>query len=166
MLNRWENVPVGSWITLELVGYQSPRRFTLTLQHFAKKPFSSLLVPTTRHQDIQDVAILIDSTPEIPLLSSNLHEQLVNMPSIAQLAPLFSEGSGVLGSKLQTPEADGFVRNNDATLGEEILDITEAKREPMVQPNGMADYCGRKSVAFVAWFHAVIVVTDADCDST
>jgi len=47
----------------------------------------------------------------------NLHEQLIYKPRIAQPATLFSEGSSVLRTELKTPEADGFVRNNDATLG-------------------------------------------------
>ena len=157
---------MGSWITPELVGNESPRNVTLNLQHFAKEPFSSPHVPTTRHQDIQDVAVLIDSTPEIELLSLNLHEDFIDVPSIAQFALLSSDRLGIFRPKLQAPEPNCLVGDRDATLGEEILDITEAEREPMVQPDSMADNLGRKSVASVAGFHAPIVADPADCALT
>ncbi len=75
---------IGSWITPELVGNQFPRGFTLTLQHFPKEPFSSSLVPLFRHQDVESVAVLIDRTPEIQLLSLNLHEQFIDVPDVAE----------------------------------------------------------------------------------
>jgi hypothetical protein len=91
MLNRWKDFPKGSWITLELVGYQFPRRFTLSLQHLAKEPFSSSLVPLFRYQNVERIAVLIHCSPKVQLLSPNLHEQLVNVPSIAQSALLSSD---------------------------------------------------------------------------
>jgi hypothetical protein len=54
------------------------------------------------------------------------------MPDIHQSTLLFLELSSVLRSELQTPEADSFVRDNDATLHEKIFDIAEAERESMV----------------------------------
>lgn len=39
------------------------------------------------------------------------------------------------GVQLQTPEADISVRNSDATLLDHTLYITEAEREPMVEPD-------------------------------
>ena len=52
-----------------------------------------------------------------------------------QTAPLFSEGSGVLGSELQTPGADGFVRNSDTTLGQQVLNIAKAESESVIKPD-------------------------------
>jgi hypothetical protein len=109
---------------------------------------------------------LINSTPEIPLLSSDLHEQLVNMLSIAQLGPLSSQGSGVLGSELQAPEANGFVSNNNATLGQDVLNVAKAQCESVVQPDGASNDLGRETVAFVAGFCAGIVAEHADCRLT
>ena len=154
------------WIALEFIGKESPRNLTLTLQHFAKEPFSSSLVPSFRHQNVENIAVLIDYAPETELLSLNLHENLVHIPGIAQSTLLLSEPSSELRPELQTPEADGFVRNNDATLGQQIFDIPKAEREPMVQPHGVTDNFRRKAVPLVTGFHARIVADHTDCGST
>ena len=166
MLHTGQNAALSGWITPELVGYQFPWGFTLTLQHFPKEPFSSSLVPLFGHQDVESVAVLIDSTPEIELLSLNLHEDFIDVPSIAQSALLSSDRPGKLRPKLQAPEPNCLVRDADTTLGKEILNITEAEREPMVEPNSVTDNLRRKSLASVAGFHAPIVADHADCALT
>ena len=70
------------------------------------------------------------------------------------------------GPKLQAPEPNCLVGDRDATLGEQILDITEAEREPMVEADSMADNLGRKSVTSVAGFHSPTVADNADCALT
>ncbi len=157
---------MGSWITPELVGNESPRNVTLNLQHFAKEPFSSPHVPTTRHQDIQDVAVLIDSTPEIQLLSLNLHEQFIDEPDVTQTTLLSAQRSSIGRPDFQAPIANGFVGHGNATLCEQVFDVARAERESMVEPDCTADDLGRKSAASVAGFHAPIVADHADCALT
>ena len=166
MLNRWKDFPKGSWITPELVGDQFLRGLTLSLQHLPKEPFCSLLVPPFRHQNVEKIAVLIDSTPEIELLSLNLHEDFVDIPSIAQRTLPSSEESGISRPKLQAPVSNCFIGDADTTLGQQIFDIPEAEREPMVKPDCMADNLGRESVALAVGCHAPIVVNSADCPST
>ena len=96
-------------IALELVRDKLPRRFALSLQHFAKESFSSSLVPTFGHQNIQDITVLINRSPQVELLSLNLHEQLIDVPDVAQTALLLSDRAGVAWPELQTPEADALV---------------------------------------------------------
>ena len=73
---------MGGGIRPELVGDQSPRGLALTLQHPAKEPLSSSLVPPFGDQDVQDVAILVNSPPKIKLLSLDSHEELVHVPDV------------------------------------------------------------------------------------
>jgi hypothetical protein len=117
MLDGGKDLTMRLRITPESVGDQPPRCFALALQHFAKESFSSTLVPLSGQQDVENLAVLIDCSPEVKLLSLNLCEQLVCIPDIAQSTLLFLQCSGVPRPELQTPEADGFVRNNGATLG-------------------------------------------------
>jgi hypothetical protein len=126
MFNRRKDFAMCGWIALKFIGDESQRNFTLILQHFTKETFSSPLVPSFRYQDLQCVTILIDGSPKVKLLSLNLHEQLIHKPHIAQLAPLFAESSRVIGSEFQAPGADGFIRNDDATFGQQILNIAKA----------------------------------------
>jgi hypothetical protein len=135
MLNRRKDFPVGSWITLELVGYQFPRRFPLTLQHLAKEPLSSTLVSSLRYQNVERIAVLIDGSPKVQLLSLNLYKDFVDMPRITQPALLSSDGSGILRPKLQAPKPNGLIGDGETPLGKEILNITEAEHESMIQPD-------------------------------
>ncbi len=54
----------------------------MALQHFAKESLSSSLVPAFSDQDIQNIAILIHCSPEVKVLTLNLHEEFVNMPGV------------------------------------------------------------------------------------
>ena len=138
----------------------------MALQHFAKESLGSSLVPAFSDQDIQHIAMLIHCSPQVELYSLNLHEEFVNMPSITQSAPLASDRAGVFRSELETPEADGLVENGDPPFSQQILDISKAQGEAVVQPHGMTDNFGRKSVASVAGAHESIVADHADCPST
>ena len=130
---------MGSWIAPEFVGDQSPRGLALALQHFAKESLGSSLVPAFSDQDVQNIAIRIHCSPEVKLLTLNLHEDFINMPSVAQSAPLASNRAGVFRSELETPEADGLVGDDDPPFSQQILDISKAERETMVEPDGVAD---------------------------
>ena len=78
-------------------------------------------------------------SPEVKLLTLNLHEDFINMPGVAQSAPLASNRAGVFRSELETPEADGLVGDDDPPFSQQILDISKAERETMVEPDGVAD---------------------------
>jgi hypothetical protein len=43
-----------------------------------------------------------------------------------------------------------FVRDGDAAVREEVFDVAEAQGEAVVEPDGVADDRGRKSVAVIA----------------
>ena len=138
----------------------------MDLQHFAKESLGSSLVPAFSDQDVQNIAILIHCSPEVKLLTLNLHEDFINMPSVTQSVSVAFDRAGVFRSELETPEADGLVGDDDPPFSQQILYISKAQREPMVQPHGMTDNFGRKSVASVAGFHEPIVADHTDCPST
>ena len=70
-------------ITSQFVGHQ-PARFTvLAFEQATEKPFGCLLIAATLHQYINDIAVLIDSTPQILALPLNGDKDFINMPGIA-----------------------------------------------------------------------------------
>ena len=81
------------------------------------------------------------------------------MPRIAHspFSPL--QCSGVLGAELPAPVADALLGDGDSTLRQEILDVSEAHAEPVIQPDGVADNLGWEPVAAVAGSHAVHLAT-------
>ena len=84
------------------------------------------------------------------LLTFDLHEDLVDEEGIA-VAPVFSfQASGEEGSEFDTPEPDGFPADNDASLSQEIFDISMAQVKAVVQPESIGNDIWRESVAFVS----------------
>ena len=157
MLNRGEKLTMGSRIAPEFVSDQLPGSFTLALQHFAKEAFSSLLVSSLRHQNIENIAVLIHCSPKVELLSLNLHEQLIDVPDVAQSALLLSDRARVSWPELLTPEADCLVGDDDPSFGQQILDVSKAECEAVVEPHGMTDDLGRESMVLVPYFHSAIL---------
>ncbi len=56
----------------------------MTFQQLAKKAFGSPAVSTRLDEDVDDVAILIDGTPEILPLSLDGDEDLVQVPCVSR----------------------------------------------------------------------------------
>ena len=75
---------VCSPVAAQLVGDQPPRLTLLALQQLAEKACGSPAVATRLDEDIDDVAILIDGTPEIVSPSLDSDEDLVQVPDVAQ----------------------------------------------------------------------------------
>ena len=139
MGNRWEDLSVRSLIASKLVGDELQRWFLLVFQHLVKEALSSSPVSAACDQDIEDVTILIDRSPKIMTFTADGDEQLVDVPDVAHSTLSSPPSSSVRWSKLPTPGSNRFVRYGDASLREKVLDIAKAQREPMVQPDGMAD---------------------------
>ncbi len=121
----------------------------MALQHFAKEAFSSLLVSSLRHQNIENIAVLIHCSPRVELLSLNLHEQLIDVLDVTQSALLLSDRARVSWPKFLTPEADCLVGDDDPSFGQQILDVSKAECEPVGQPKGVTDDFGGESMALV-----------------
>ena len=121
----------------------------MVFQDLAKEAFGSFPVSVACDQDIEDIAILVHGSPKITAFAADCDEQLVHVPDVTEptLAP--PQGPGIRWSKLPAPGSNRFVGHRDATLREKVLYIAKAQREPMVQPNGMADDFGWKAVASI-----------------
>src|SRR3954452_6430364 len=74
------------------------------------------------------------------------------MPGAAWLPP---RGLGALSessAKLVAPATDRFVRDHDATLEQQLLDVAQTQAEPEVPANGAADDDSRETVAVIKRF--------------
>ena len=148
---------MGRWVDLELVSDELPRRLALLFQHLAEETFSSSFIPALGHQNVENIAILINCSPQVDLPALNPHEQLINVPYVAQATLLPSNRLGVLGPELETPAATGLIGNDDTTFSHQILDISQTEREPVVEPHSMTDDFTRKAMAFVEHSHPTIL---------
>ena len=90
------------------------------------------------------------------MLAVDLHEDLIEVERIAVASVSLFESASVSSAKLEPPESDGFVADTNASFGEQILDITIAQIEAMVEPDRVTDDVGRKSVTLIGIHHRII----------
>ncbi len=126
-------------IASQLVGDQPPRRATLPLQQFAEEAFGGFPITVRLDENIHHVTILINGAPEILTPALDRHEDLVQVPRIAEATLPTLQATSVLRTKLEAPKPDRFVGNRDAALGEKVFHIPKAETEAAVEPYGMTD---------------------------
>ena len=118
-----------------------------SLEQFAKERRGGVAISAGLEQDVDDIAVLVDGPPEVLTLATNRHEEFVEMPRVADRPGPMPEPPGVREAEGLAPVPNGFVRDGDAAVREEVFDIAEAQGEAVVEPDGVADDGGRKSVA-------------------
>ena len=156
-------------IAPQLVGDEPPGLASLAFQQFAEEASGSTPIATRLDENVDHVAVLVDSTPEIVSLAPNVHEELIQVPRITQatLSPL--EPASIFGTTLPAPLADSLVGDQDSPLGQKIFDITEAQAETVIEPDGVADDLRWESVSVVAGcivIHPPSLPVAASSDST
>ncbi|HMB92989.1 MAG TPA: hypothetical protein VKP65_19215 [Rhodothermales bacterium] len=88
---------------------------------------------------IDDFTILVPGPPQIVLLAVDLHKNFISVESVSVALVPSLQPFGTFRSELDTPEADGFIADIDASFSRQILDIPEAEFAAVIQPNSMAD---------------------------
>jgi hypothetical protein len=85
-----EDAPYGSGVASQFVGNDAQWFSTLTAQQSSKESLCSALIPMRLDQDVDHVADLIHSTPQIVLLAVDSNKDLIQVPVVAEpaLAPL------------------------------------------------------------------------------
>ncbi len=132
------------------IRYQATRLLSLSLEQLSKETLGGAAISPRLNQNVDDIAVLIDRSPQVPLLSLDLHEHFVQIPEVAETTGFLLKPTSVLAAKLPAPLADRFVGDDDASLSQQIFDIPETEAEPMVEPNGIADDQRRESVTTIA----------------
>jgi hypothetical protein len=102
------------------------------------------------NEDVDHISILVDGPPEIVPLALHVHEELIQVPDVSLTSLPTPEVPSVVESELLTPLTYGFVGDNDSPFCQELLNISEAQTESMIQPDRVTDDLGRKPVSVVA----------------
>ena len=84
------------------------------------------------------------------MLPLNGDDGFVEVPGIAHATLSFLESARIGRAKLQAPLPHRFVRDDDAAFSQQFLNFTKAEAESMVEPHGVTDDFGRKTMALVA----------------
>jgi hypothetical protein len=83
------------------------------------------------------------------LLTVDPNEDLVQVPFVTGPWSAPTEIVCEARAKLQTPPPDALIRNKDAALRQEQLDISKAQAEYVVEPDRVADQLRWKTMAIM-----------------
>jgi hypothetical protein len=73
----------------------NPWRVLQALEQLAKEPGRGLGVPPRGDQNVQDIPVLVDGAPQVPPLTVDREEYLVEVPRIAGPGPTATQPVGV-----------------------------------------------------------------------
>ena len=91
-----------------------------------------MLVALGLDQHIEDLALGVNSATDNPS-ANRFSDRFVKMPGRMRLRAALAQRRGDHWSEVVHPAPHGLVRDRNPTLGEQILDVTKAKREPQIQ---------------------------------
>ena len=80
------------------------------------------------------------------LFAVDLHKNFINIEGIAITSVLSLQSAGINGTKSDAPETDRFSTDCDASLSQEVFDISMAKIEAIIEPDGITDDVRREPV--------------------
>ncbi len=142
--------PVRRAVASQLVGDEPTGHATLPLQQLAEEALGGSPITARLDENVDHVTILINGTPKILTPTLDRDEDLVQVPSITEATLPTLQASRVLRTKLEAPKPDRLVRNCDAAVRQQILNVPEAHTESMIQPYGVADDFCWNSISMVA----------------
>jgi hypothetical protein len=93
------------------------------------------------HEDIEHLALGIDGAPKIHSLAANRDEHLVQVPIRIGLTPHGAKAPRIARAEGHDPSSNRLVGHIDPPLGEQLLDIAVAEREPEIDPDRVLDKC-------------------------
>jgi hypothetical protein len=149
MFHPRQNRSLGGAIAHQRIRDDHPWPVDPALEQLAEKLLGSVRVPPTLYEDIESVAVLIHSPPQIVTCAMNAEEDLVEVPLVARLGAPATALIGMRLPELLAPLPDRLVGDDDATSQQPRFDIPGAQTEAVVEPDAMADDRGREAVVFV-----------------
>src|SRR5215208_4432873 len=149
MAARQAQLASGRAVGAQLVGHKLVGRRALLFEQLPHEPQGSLGVALGLDQQVQDLALAVDGSPQVRALALDRDHHLVQVPRSCRYGSQPAQVASEQGPELQHPAADGLVRGLDSALGQEFLDIAVAQREPKVEPYSVPDDLGWELVASV-----------------
>ena len=110
-------------VRAQFVGDQQFRREAVLLEQLAHQPQRRPAVAPALHQQVEDLALVIDRPPEVHPLPGDPHYHLVQVPSVARPKAPLAQPSRDRGTEFQHPAPYRFVGDVEAALGQKFLDI-------------------------------------------
>jgi len=137
-------------VAAQLVSHETHGCLSLTLQESSKESPRRTPVPAGLDEEVDQVTVLVHGAPQILALAVDRDEDFDKEPRVAEATLSSLQPPGVIGAELPAPLPNGLVRHDDASFGQQILDIPEAQAVSVVQTHGVADDVRRKAMPRIA----------------
>jgi len=98
----------------------------------------------------QHISVCVDGAPKPVFSAPDGNHDLVEMPFVGRDWAIATDPGGDLRSEPLAPHPDAFIRDDHAPFGQQVLDIAQAQRKPMVRPDGIGDDGPREPKALQA----------------
>src|SRR6266545_4798048 len=129
----------GRAVGTQLVSRHLLRREALLAEQLAHELDGCALVPSALNQDFEDLALMIDRTPQIHMLAGDPDDHFVEMPAITRSRTTPPQSPSDRRSEFEHPTANALVGDVEPTRGKQFLNIAIAQGETKVQPDGVLD---------------------------
>src|SRR5918993_139661 len=87
MTGSQPELPPGTGVGRQTIGHKHARRIALLPQELAHEPEGCGSVPARLHEDVQDLALAVDRSPQPQALASDHDSHLVEVPLRAWPGP-------------------------------------------------------------------------------
>ena len=134
----------------QFVGHDQPGCEALLSEQFAHEPQGGALIAPALNQYVEDLALVIDGTPQIHPLAGDPHHHLVEMPAIARPRATPTQPLCDRGTELPHPAPYGFLGDVAPALGQQPLDVAIAQGQAEIEPDRVLNDLGREAMAAVA----------------
>lgn len=113
-----------------------------------EKPSRGLGVAPSLNQNIENITVSINRTPEPEFLSANGDDDLIHMPLVIRLGPVPADAGGKMAGEAIDPQSNSSLADDDASLGKQVLNIGCAQGKAMIGSDRISDNLTRKSKPF------------------
>ena len=149
MLDLRHDLAIGGGVRAEFVSYDPLRCTSLFAQEPRQQSPCILCVPVDLHYFVEHVSFLIDGAPEVAFLAIDGDDDLIEISYVVAGRRFSFQAEGVIDAKFNGPASDCFVGYDNASLEQHFLNETQAQGKAKIEPDGMCDDLGRKSVTLV-----------------
>jgi hypothetical protein len=133
---------MSNTITAQLIRHDLSGFTTMASHQSLEEPHCCCSISLCLEKHIYYFAILINSSPEIMLLTIDLYEHFIDKECVAVSSVLSLQTPCIFGTEFNTPQSDGFIADSDTSFGKEIFNVTLAEVETIIEPNCVGGISG------------------------
>ena len=113
------------------------------------KRLAALVFAANLHDFVEHISVLVDSPPQpaSPAIDPNCN--LVEIPEITAGRWLSANAPGIAGTMSSAPSADGLIGYSDPAFQQHFLNVAQAERKPVIEPDSTGNDLWRETVVLV-----------------